>query len=414
MKGYIKRFLAVVLMAGLAFDLSGCSIKTQSSNEKIPVKAVIASKGKLNSTIVVNGSLTPNKYADVSSKLIGQVIAVNADVGDKVKAGQLLVQIDTKELKAQLQQADASIAMTNKQAEQAKISIQVAQQNLEGAELKIDSAKISLDDAQKNYDRVKSLYDAGAASQSQLDAADTQLKQAQNQYNAALNQYESAKTQVNNAQKQYEIYTGPALQQAEAAKNLIQVQMSNSNVYSPLSGIVTNRNIEPGEMAGAGSPLLTIADISTLKMEGTVNESTVSYLHVGQKVSVTVDAFPDKEFQGEISQIGPVATTTGQIFPIEIKIANTGELKPGMTAKATINITGDENILVPASSLRSENGKTYVFVIDKDGKAVKKEVTIGLKNEKYVEIFKGLSIGDIVAVTNANALYDKANVEVLK
>jgi len=414
MKGYIKRFLAVVLMAGLAFDLSGCSIKTQSSSDKIPVKVMAASKGKLNSTIVVNGSLTPNKYADVTSKLAGQVVAVNADVGDKVEAGQLLVQIDTKELNAQLQQADASIAMVNKQAENAKVGIQAAQQNMEAAQIKVNSAKVSLDDAQKNYDRVKSLYDAGAAPQSQLDAADTQLKQAQLQYEAALNQYSTAETQVNSAEEQYSTYTGPALQQAEAAKNLIQVQMSDSNVYSPLSGVVTNRNIEPGEMAGAGSPLLTIADISTLKMQGTVDESTVSYLHVGQKVSVTVDAFPDKEFQGEISQIGPVATTTGQIFPIEIKIANTGELKPGMTAKATINITGNENILVPVSSLRSENGKTYVFVIDKDGKAVKKEVTIGLKNDKYVEILDGLSNGDMVAATNVNALYDKANVEVLK
>ncbi|MGF7430188.1 efflux RND transporter periplasmic adaptor subunit [Thermoanaerobacterium thermosaccharolyticum] len=414
MKGYIKRFLAVVLMAGLAFDLSGCSIKTQSSDDKIPVKVMAASSGKLNSTIVVNGSLTPNKYADVSSKLTGQVIAVNADVGDKVKAGQLLVQIDTKELKAQLQQADASIAMANKQAEQAKISIQVAQQNLEGAELKIDSAKISLDDAQRNYNRIKSLVDAGAAPQSQLDAADTQLKQAQNQYNAALNQYESAKTQVNNAQKQYEIYTGPALQQAEAAKNVVQVQMTNSDIYAPLDGIVTNRNIQPGELATAGTPLLTIAETSTLKIEGTINEDIVPLLRVGQKVPVVIDAFPDKQFQGVISQIGPVATTTGQIFPIEIAVTNPGELKPGMTAKAMLSLTGYEGIVVPVSALRYESGKTYVFTIDNKGIARKRVVTLGLQNEKYVTILEGLSAGERVAVTNVNALYDKAAVTIIK
>ncbi|ADL70024.1 efflux transporter, RND family, MFP subunit [Thermoanaerobacterium thermosaccharolyticum DSM 571] len=414
MKGYIKRFLAVVLMAGLAFDLSGCSIKTQSSSDKIPVKVMAASSGKLNSTIVVNGSLTPNKYADVSSKLAGQVIAVNADVGDKVKAGQLLVQIDTKELKAQLQQADASIAMANKQAEAAKVSIQAAQQNVEAAEIKVNSAKVSLDDAQKNYDRVKSLYDAGAASQSQLDAADTQLKQAQNQYNAALNQYESAKTQVNNAQKQYEIYTGPALQQAEAAKNVVQVQMTNSDIYAPLDGIVTNRNIQPGELATAGTPLLTIAETSTLKIEGTINEDIVPLLRVGQKVPVVIDAFPDKQFQGVISQIGPVATTTGQIFPIEIAVTNPGELKPGMTAKAMLSLTGYEGIVVPVSALRYESGKTYVFTIDNKGIARKRVVTLGLQNEKYVTILEGLSAGERVAVTNVNALYDKAAVTIIK
>jgi RND family efflux transporter MFP subunit len=415
MKAFKMKVLATLLVIGLTFNITGCSIKNaQGSGDKVPVKVVVVSKGKVDNTMGITGSLVPVRCANVTSKIGGQVTAVNADVGDSVKAGQLLVQIDTKELKAQLQQADASIEQVNKQAEQAKINIQAAQQNVEGIKIKIDSAKISLDDAQRNYNRIKSLVDAGAAPQSQLDAADTQLKQAQNQYNAVLNQYESAKTQVNNAEEQYSIATGPALSQAEAAKNLIQVQITNGDIISPLDGIVTNRNIQPGEIAGVGASLLTIAETSTLKMQGTINEDLVPLLHVGQKVPVVIDAFPNKTYQGVISQVGPVAATTGQIFPVEITITNPGELKPGMTAKAMLNLIGYEGIVIPVTALRFESGKTYVFVIDDKGIARKRIVTLGLQNKEYTTILKGLSVGERVAVTNVNALNDKATVKVVK
>lgn len=410
-----KTIASFLVVLAVAFNSAGCGIKpAQGSGEKVPVKTVVASKGRVEAAVEMAGSLLPARSANVTSKLAGQVSAIHVDVGDSVKVGQLLVQIDTKELKAQLQQAEASVEQVKQQAEQARINIEVARLNKEAAQLKIDSAKIDLDNVQKNYDRVKALVDAGAASQSQLDEVDTKLKQAQKQYEAALKQYELAEKQLESAEKQYTIATGPGLAQAEAAKNVIQVQMSNAEITSPLTGIVTNRYINPGEVAGAGVPLLTVAETSTLKLQGTVSQEVVTLLNVGQKVPVVVDALPGKEFQGEVTQVGPVAASTGQRFPVEITVTNPGELKPGMTARAIFRLAGPEGVLVPVSALRYEGGETFVFVIDDNGMARRRVVALGLQSEEEATVLKGLSGGERVAVTNVGVLQDRMFVTVVE
>lgn len=403
---------ALVALA-LTFNAAACGMKSaQGSGETVPVKAATATRGKVQATVEVAGSLLPVRSANVISKLAGQVSAVYAEVGDAVKAGQLLVEIDPKELKAQLQQAEAAVEQVKQQAELAKIGMDTARLSKEAAYLKVEADKVALDNAQKSYDRVKALVEAGAAPQSQLDDAETRLKQAQKQYEADLKQYELYQKQQESAEKQYAIATGPGLAQAEAAKNAIQVQMSNAEITSPLTGIVTNRYIHPGEVAGAGVTLLTVAETTMLKLQGTVSQEVVPLLAVGQKVSVAVDALPGKEFQGEVTQVGPVAASTGQRFPVEITVANPGELKPGMTAKALFRLEGPEGVLIPAAALRYEGGETLVFVIENSGTVRRRPVVLGLQNEEQVTVLQGLVEGEMVAVTNVGALQDRMAVVV--
>ncbi|MGB9661023.1 MAG: efflux RND transporter periplasmic adaptor subunit [Moorellaceae bacterium] len=398
---------ALVALA-LTFNAAACGIKSaKGSGETVPVKAATATRGKVQATVEVVGSLLPVRSANVISKLAGQVSAVYAEVGDVVKAGQLLVEIDPKELKAQLQQAEAAVEQVKQQTELAKIGMDTARLSKEAAYLKVEADKVALDNAQKSYDRVKALVEAGAAPQSQLDDAETRLKQAQKQYEADLKQYELYQKQQESAEKQYAIATGPGLAQAEAAKNAIQVQMSNAEITSPLTGIVTNRYIQPGEVAGAGVTLLTVAETTMLKLQGTVSQEVVPLLAVGQKVSVAVDALPGKEFQGEVTQVGPVAASTGQRFPVEITVANPGELKPGMTAKALFRLEGPEGVLIPAAALRYEGGETLVFVIENSGTVRRRSVVLGLQNEEQVTVLQGLVEGEMVAVTNVGALQDR-------
>lgn len=397
----------------LAFNAAACGMKpAQGAGERVPVKTAAAGRGQVQAVVEVTGSLLPARSANVTSKLAGQVGAVYVDVGDSVKAGQLLVQIDAKELRAQLQQAEASVEQVKEQAEQARINVETARLNKETAQLKIEAARLDLDNVQKNYDRVKALVEAGAVPQSQLDEVETRLAQAQKQFEMALKQYELAGKQQEGAEKQYAIATGPGLAQAEAAKNVILVQLANAEITSPLTGIVTNRYIHPGEVAGAGVPLLTIAETSTLKLQGTVSQEVVPLLAVGQKVPVAVDALPGKEFQGEVTQVGPLAASTGQRFPVEITVSNPGELRPGMTARATFHLLGPEGVVVPASALRYEGGETLVFVIDETGMARRRPVTVGWQNEEQATVFKGLSAGERVAVSNLDVLQDRMAVTV--
>ncbi|MEW8958826.1 MAG: efflux RND transporter periplasmic adaptor subunit [Moorella sp. (in: firmicutes)] len=393
-----KRALALLLVAVLPLGATGCGARAGASDQ-VSVKTATAAKGKLEATQTISGALAPARVANVVTKLAGQVLAVKADVGDRVQAGQVLVEIDTKELQAQLQQAEAAVDSVREQAEQVRLG-------MEAAQVAVANAKVALDAAQKYYDRIKALYDAGAASQSQLDDAQTKLDQAKNGYATAAKQFEATK-------KQYEAVSGAGLAQAEAAANTIRVNMSNAVITSPITGVITNRNINPGEMAAPTSPqpLLTIADTATLKLQGTVGQEAVPLLAVGQKVTVTLDALPGREFTGTVTQVGPVATATGQRFPVEVSLANPGELKAGMTARAVFKLTAPEGVVIPLAAVRTEGGGDYVFVV-KDGKVERRPVTLGLRNEDRVMVLKGLEVGEEVAVTNVGVLQDGMAVKV--
>lgn len=402
-----RKVAAGAVAAALLFAAAACGMKAaHGSGEGVPVKAAIATPGRVQAEVEITGSLLPARAANVTSKLAGSVRAVHADVGDKVTAGQLLVELDAKELQAQLRQAEAAVRQVKEQAEQARLNVDAARLNKETVQLKMEAAQVDLENVQKSYNRIKALVEAGAAPQSQLDDLQTRLAQAKLQYEMARKQYELAAKQQESAEKQYAIATGAGLAQAEAARNVIQVQLTNAAITSPLTGTVTNRYVNPGEIVAPGAPLLTVAEMAVLKLQGTVGQEVVPLLAVGQKVGVTVDAFPGKEFQGEITQVGPVAAPTGQRFPVEVKVANPGELKPGMTARAVIRLTGPEGIIIPASAVRYEAGEAFVFVLEASGLARRRAVTLGLQDGERATVLKGLAAGERVAVSNVGVLQD--------
>lgn len=378
MQKKIKIFLSFLTMSLLTFGLVGCGSETAANMNGVSVKTATAEKHKLQTNVDIAGVLLPVQTVNIASKISGQVTSMGFDVGSSVKVGETLITLETKTLNTQLEQAQAAL----KQAETAA----------ESAKYQVDQAKINLDSATKDYERNKALFDAQAISQSTLDGYTSKLQLAQ---------------------KQYELASGPAQDQAQAAINTAQaninsinVQLENATITSPINGIITNRNLNPGEVASVGVSLLTIADTSTLKLKGTISQEAVPLLKSGDEVNISIDIYPNKVFKGQISSIGPVAVSTGKYFPIEISISNTGDIKAGLSAHAPISLTTDENIIIPASAVVQNNGQSYVYVI-KDNVASKRTVETGLANDKEIEILKGLDSGEKVATTNLNSLSDK-------
>jgi RND family efflux transporter MFP subunit len=334
---------------------------------RISVKTAPAKAGRIVRNVEFSGVLVPNHTVNIFAKLAGIATAVTKDVGDKVFAGQLLVQIDTRELNAQLAVAEAAAQGVGDQAVQVKNGMETARLNLEMA--------------QRSYERTKTLLDTKVVTQSQLDDAQTKL--------------DLAKTAFDNSNRQYQTITGSGLAQAEAQANFIKVQISNSTITSPISGIVTNRNINPGEITSMSSPLLSIADVSILKLQGNVSQDDVVRINVGGKVTVVVDALSTESYAGRIEQVGPIAAATGQYFPVVVSLKNDGKLLAGMTAKASFTWTGADGIVVPVS----------VFVVS-DGKVHARKVSLGPRSDSEVQVISGLSDAEVVAVSNVSALVD--------
>ncbi|MDH7578270.1 MAG: efflux RND transporter periplasmic adaptor subunit [Bacillota bacterium] len=368
-----RKAIAAILSAVSLLLVAGCGSRAAG---KVTVEVLPVSEGAITTDLEITGVLAPNRTVNIFSKLAGVVDVVGADVGDRVAAGQLLLQIDTRELNAQLEQAQAAVRVAKSQAEDARIGI--------------EAARVELDLAQKTCERIKKLADAGAASPSQLDEAQSRLEGAGKKYQDFAKKYEAANNTI-------------AVQQAAAG--VISAQISNSRITSPIGGVVTNRNINPGELASPGVPLLTVADVGVLKLQGMVSQEAVPLLSVGQEVKVAVDALPGRSFVGRISRVGPVAATTGQYFPVEVSVSGGSGLVAGMTARATIRITGPKGVVVPLAAVKTGDGQSCVFVVSR-GRAVLRPVRLGLRGNEEVMVLQGLRPGEQVAVSNVGALQD--------
>ncbi|HUX52450.1 MAG TPA: efflux RND transporter periplasmic adaptor subunit, partial [Spirochaetia bacterium] len=298
----------IIAIVGILVLLSSCAGK---SNPVVTVNTATATSGRLIKPVEFSGILTPDQTVNVYSQQTGHATQVTVSVGDKVEAGQLLVKIDSRELNAQLAEAEASMRSVEDQASQAQVGI--------------STAKANLDLAQKSFDRISALYKTQAVPKNQMDDVQNKLELAQSAYQ--------------NAQKQYQLLSGSGLAQAKARIELIQVQISNTTIASPIDGVVTNKNVNPGELVTTGAPVMTVADTSTLKLQGTVSQDAVPLMSMGQKVQVRVDGLPNVKYEGTITQIGPVAVSTGQYFPVVVSLKNNGSLLAGMTAMSSFNLT---------------------------------------------------------------------------
>ncbi|MDA8411790.1 MAG: efflux RND transporter periplasmic adaptor subunit [Treponema sp.] len=378
MKKYTSAALAacaIIAVAGASL-LAGCQAKADPV--KPFVKTANATVGQVVKVQELSGVLVPEKSLNIFGKLSGIANRVTADVGDHVREGQLLVQIDTKELNAQLAVAEAAGVTVKDQASQAKIGI--------------ESARLNLDMAQKNYDRMSALFKDKAVTQSALDDASSRL--------------DLAKASFDNANKQYSNVSGAGVAQAEAQANLIRVQISNSTITSPISGTVVSRSINTGELAAPGMPLMSIADTDHLKFQGNASQDEIVLLNVGDSVALTIDGMSGPRYEGKITQIGPIAAATGQYFPLTVSITNDGKLLAGMTAKAMLTLTSPQGVLVPPSAVASEGGKSYVYVIGPDNKASRRLVELGIASADAVLVVSGIEAGETVAISGTGMLSD--------
>ncbi len=370
-----RGFRLLLGVAALAAGLSACQPKTSL---RVTVKTAPVTTGTIVRNVEFSGVLVPDRTVNIYAKISGQATFVGGDVGDHVKTGQLLLQIDTKELNAQLAVAEAQLAGVSDQAAQAKIGV--------------ESARLNLDLAQRAYDRTKTLLETKVVTQSQLDDAQTKL--------------DLAKSAFDDAGRRYQTISGSGVQQAQAQVNYIRVQISNSTITSPISGVVTNRNINPGEITSTNSSLLSIADTATLKLQGNLSQEDIVRVAVGDPVTVSVDAIPGRHYPGRIEQVGPIAAATGQYFPVVVTLANDGKLLAGMTAKADFTLTASRAVIAPLAAVDAgEDGQAFVYVVS-GGTVHKKQVILGMRNASSVQVLSGLAPGDTVAVSNVEALQD--------
>ena len=203
--------------------------------------------------------------------------------------------------------------------------------------------------------------------------------------------------------------------QLDVAKSSSSNLAENTTLVSPINGIVTQRNYDSGDMP-AGMHILQIEDFNPVKLLINVSENLYTKISKGMEVKVSVDVYPAEEFTGKITLIHPTISQASHTFPVEISIQNSDlRIRPGMFARANINLGSNENILVPDASVLKQTGSNdrHVFVIN-NGVANKRVITVGQHLGDHYEVLSGIEAGDEIVVAGASRLSDKQEVEVVQ
>jgi RND family efflux transporter MFP subunit len=388
-----------IVIAGLLFGLLSISGACSSSPSQdtstaaaaaAPPPASIESARivarELQRTVEAIGTLDPNEEVTVSNQVEGPVSKVLVDLGDFVKAGQVLATIDTTELELTVRQQTAAL-----QQEMARIGLSDPNAGLEeAATSQVRQAEATLAEARSKLDRTRRLTDEGVLPKQQLD-------EQQARFEVAEANVKSARESVRNIKA--------TVAGRKAALDLAQKKLADARITAPMSGLVKERLVSEGTYLKANSPVVTLVQISPLKLRVDVPETAIESVRSGRAVQFTVDSIPGRMFGGRISRLSPSVNQQSRTLKLEAIVDNAnGTLKPGLFARVSI-LTGtrEKALVVPPGAVFSVAGLDKVFVIE-GGKVSERIVRTGSRGEDYVEVLEGVKEGDVVATSNLGSL----------
>jgi len=320
----MKKSILWAMMIALLFTslLSGCS-NNKNDNTNVDETVNVQDK-KIN--YFMSGKVQADESAVITSKINARVLSLNVDIGSTVNKGDNIIILDSKDLEAQVGQAQAGVDVA--QANLNKIKRGSRPEQIEEAKAVLESAKANYENAKANNARNKDVFDVGGISKSQLDQSETTLLATE----ATCKSSQAALDMLNNGETTESIAISEAqVKSAEAALNTAKVQLQNGAILSPISGVVSAKNINNGELATVGAPLLSIVNLDTIIINSYIPSTLINKISVNQKVIIKVSDIADKEFNGEITVIDSVIDSKNKNILVKVKFTDKDPLlKPGM------------------------------------------------------------------------------------
>ena len=334
------KYQVFILSTLTAAMLASCGKKEQAAavaTEELPIVTVdVAHRIDVPQNKVYTANVEAENINNIAPATPNRIKSINVEVGDRVRKGQVLVELDKSN---------------------------------------IDQLRINLEQIEREYNRAVQLLQIGAGTQQAVDQLKTQLDAAKSQYD-----------------------------------NLLE----NTVLRSPITGVVTARNYDPGDMTGS-LPVLTVGQLApVVKVMINVSENDLATLRQGQPVDVTFDAYPGETSSGKVQRNYPTVDTATRTFEVEVRIANaTEKLKPGMFARVSIDLGTQQNVVVPDRAVvkQTGSGNKYVYVL-KGNTVSYNRVDLGQRLDNSYELLSGIEDGDTVVITGQTRLADGVKVEV--
>jgi HlyD family secretion protein len=388
---YIGLGAAIVIIGGVA----GLVTLKGAAPEIDPSKLATVERGTMVKSVVATGKVEPITKIEIKSKANGIIKVLNVDIDRAVKEGDVLVELDREQLAAALRGAEANLLA-------ARASLEAAQAQLKKNVVEAEGPDAEF--ARRAYDRAQSLYSQHLIAQSALDDAHGLVEMADNRKRAAQSQLAISQAKVAEARAQ--------VAQAKAAADRAAEDNANATIRAPIRGTVLSRDVEIGSPVssilnlGANATLvMTLGDIDQVFVRGKVDEADIGRVRLGQSAKITTESFPDKMFEGRVTQISPIGVEKDNVTTFEVKVSidNAGkELKANMTANAEIVLEQfPDSVLVPeAAVVFDAQRKSFVDLVDPGSKTGRRRVpvTVGVGNGTKMQIRDGVKAGDKVVL----------------
>ncbi|MDD5758250.1 MAG: efflux RND transporter periplasmic adaptor subunit [Desulfobulbaceae bacterium] len=408
--------ITLLVVSALLWEVLKPSPNPTLSEERA-MRTAVARIWPLKVVVDATGRVVPEREVEIKCKASGEITQLPVEVSQSVKQGDLLLQLNPIDEERAVKREKASLAISRARMAQSRLNLAIAERDYTSEKARAISAEQSAaakaKETKSKLQRINTLFEKKMASAEELDVATSASASAEAEWQnaqARVQDIASKKAQVEARQQDITMATA----QAEADQLTLsdaEQRLSDTTILSPIDGVVASKNVQIGQIiasginnVGGGTAVLTLADLSRIYILVSVDESDIGRVATGQTARITVDAYPDAVFKGEVVLVATKGLTNSNVVTFEVKVEVTSDnrtlLKPEMTANVSIVTKNKlDSLLVPVTALERKKGQSWLTVQDKDGNSNRRSVTIGDSNSEFVEILKGVEIGEIVVLS---------------
>ena len=394
------KFTILTAIGFLAMSVVSCAQKSEAAAEKPPVvkgaRVERASMSPVEDYYEATGTVRSKTTTVLSSMIMGTIISLRAREGDKVRAGQVIVEIENRDASAQLQKADAGLR-------QAQEGLAEVEQAINAAKSAQAAAEANQRLADSTYARHRALLERKSVSPQEFDEAKSKQEMAEAEARRAADNLKML------AAKRQQALAGIDQAKAEVANG--QVFVSYGRITSPISGVVVAKHTEVGSTAAPGAPFLTIEDGSRYRLEVAVEESQLGKIRMGQRARVRIDALGADDLEGGVSEITPAADPMSRSDTVKIDLPARQSLRSGLYGVARFASGQRQAILIPQKAVAQRGQLVGVFVVDDADVARLRLIKTGKSYGESVETLSGLSDGERIVVDGVANVRDGVKIQ---
>jgi len=408
----LRKTIIISLVVLVLLSIVGLNVYRARNKDVVTVQTAEVKTKALVEDVLASGKVSALEKESIYSRVTGSISGVNVKMGQEVKPGQVLMEIDIPDAQQKIMQARSSLAAA--EAAMLKTPGDGRSSDLVEAQALYDKAQSDYTQAEEKLKRNQALFDAGAISLSDMETV-------KSGYDSAKSEYQRTKVNLAAASNgsPASLYSLQAsVASAQEALKVAETDAEQRSLKATMAGRVLSIPVEKGDMVAPNTLLISIGELSTLKIKADIAEGDAGKMKIGQTVKITAAALPDQTFKGKVSEVGleAVSKTKSQgestSVPVVVNVKGSGQLLPGYNVNLKIRTAqAKKALVVPFEALVEKNGKTSVYVI-RNGKAHLQVIKTGISDSTHIQVAKGLKKGEKVVINPDSSLKDGSVVKI--